>query len=203
MIDSVLKKVENARVFEDADKHGTFIQRVRWVVNTLFEAVGAAITGTLGAVLWLMLKSHELFQYFFIALILLALRYFFLWSVTEFASVITTLAKIIDAVLSFLQTGINDAITGFESVIGFINHDIIHALNKIPDVNIHDINIPMSLWTGTPGISPTVVHTWCTSLAPTCGRFDSADKIILYLFRRLGHTSICSFVRFMYPIEKT
>ena len=58
-------------------------------------------------------------------------------------------------------------------------------------------------WKNVPLISPDQVRTWLNGLPPTCENFDGAGKIMLWLFRLVGHSSMCPVVRYYYPLEDT
>lgn len=201
-VDAFIHDVSNAKVFGDANKWGTFFQRVEWVVNTVFEAVGAAIGGVAAAVLWLALKSYEIITYLLIGFILILLGALVIDVVTALAPAATTVSEIIDAILKFLKTGVNAAISGLLYFVNFINHDIIDNINKIPGVHIHEISLPLKKWSGFNLIDVSAVHAWCVSLAPTCMKFNGAFKILLYLIRVGGHDQVCDLVRYMYPLEE-
>ena len=79
---AAMKEVSSAQLFGGAKKWGTFTERVKWVINTLFEAVGATFVGIAEGILWLGLKSYEIVQFLLVGLILLALRAFIIWLIT-------------------------------------------------------------------------------------------------------------------------
>jgi hypothetical protein len=200
---AAMKEVSSAQLFGGAKKWGTFTERVKWVINTLFEAVGATFVGIAEGILWLGLKSYEIVQFLLVGLILLALRAFIIWIITELSGAAADVASIIDALLDFMRKGVNTIFDGVNLFMSFVNHDVIKALNKIPFVHIKQIHWSGLRWKGIPGVDATAVKLWCTSLGPTCNKFDSAPKILWYLIRFTSHSQVCPLVRYLYPLEKT
>jgi hypothetical protein len=124
-------RVLERKLLDNADKWGSFMQRVRWVVNTLTRGIARLFTGLFKTGVMIAFLAEFFIMFVFYGIVLYVIRSFILFIVVEIAGVAGILASIIDAVLKFFDEGFNalyDTVNGF---MAFVNHDLIGTVNKV------------------------------------------------------------------------
>ena len=200
-IQSVREKLNNFIVEQNlkgSDKWGSLQQRVRWVLTQITEAVAYLVLGLVESVVTIVLKSYTVYPLLFYGIILVVAR----WLILQLMALLIVIAvipvDIINAVLGFLDVGINFAIYAIDVVLVYVN--LIIDVIKYLDPHLHVKDIQLIKWVHLDFISITEFKYVLQTTITTCKRFDSFNSIALFLMRMGLHKYTCAATRYMYPV---
>lgn len=204
-VEHVYDTVKTRGLLKGANKWGTFIERVKWIINTTFQGVALIVLGIVKSFIWICLKSYGFMIFLYYGGRLWVARYLALWLSGKLAFASGFLATIIDAVIKFLSIEVNGAIIAINGLISFINKDIIGLINSIAKFlrkhTVSTIHFQLGLWKHVPNVSSSQVKTFLTTLPRTCEQFDNGWDILRYLVRLTSHSVFCDVTRYFYPLE--
>lgn len=201
----VYDDVKSRGLLKGANKWGTFMERVKWIINTTFSAVALLTLGIVRSLLWIVMKSYAFIIFLNYGGRLWVARFVVLWLSVKMAAAAGILSVLIDAFIDFLATDVNALIIAFNILISFINKEVIGLINSIAKFlhkhTLNTIHFRIGLWKHIPSVSSDQVRTFLTVLPRTCEGFDNGWDILLYLIRITSHSSACKIVRVFYPLE--
>lgn len=194
-------------LFSDADKNGTFEQRVKWIINTAFKSALYVVEGVVATMARLVGNIDLIVTYFMVGIVLYVIRVLLLALCPPLASISGVLADIIDAIITFLNVGFNALYDGVNIIMSFINKDVIGLINDIAKIvgqrGVGQVNFNGLRWRNINGVSPQQVRDFLNAVPPTCSDLGSMVKIMGFLIEMVSAASVCPVVRYMYPLEQT
>ena len=133
-IDIMHDRIKNGNLYDHADKWGTFVQRGRWIVNTLLAGISLTLLGIVKSILQIFFRSYVLIIFLFYGIILWVLRTIVLWLALEVAKVSVLLAGYLDIQLTFMNIGFNALFDTVDLFMAFVNKDIIGLINDVAKI---------------------------------------------------------------------
>ena len=200
-IEGVREKLNNFIVEQNlkgSKKWGSLQQRVRWVLTQITEAVVYLGIGIVEAIVTIILKSYTVFPLLFYGIILVVARWLILQLMALLIIIAVIPVDIINAILEFLDIGINIAIYAIDVVLVYVN--MIIDVIKYLDPHLHVKDVQLIKWVHLDFLSITEFKYVLQTTITTCKRFDSFNSIALFLMRMGLHEYTCAATRYMYPV---
>jgi hypothetical protein len=191
-------------VHSHMDKWGTTSQRIEWIMYM-------CITGTLDFVFGIVLFGIELFIWawaegplLLFGITLVVVRDLFLALCPIMLRQYKFFTVILNAILGFMEAGVDVAITALDAIFVVINVviNIINGISKLTGhKNVTNFQFKLLHWIPIDQLSYSQVKEVLSTLPPTCRRFDTSGKVLQW-YAKLGlHEYTCPLARYVYPLS--
>jgi hypothetical protein len=185
-----------------ANPWGTTQQRVAWFIQTLVGAILDLVFGMVLFLLDLFMWSWEIGVLLLCGLLLIAVRDLFLALCPVMLSNYKFATDIINAILVFMEIGVDVAITALDAVLGVVN-TLIQIANDISKLSGHGkltgFQFKLIHWIPIETVSYAEVKEALSTLPPTCVHFNTSGKVLLWFVQYGLSDYVCPVVRFVYP----
>lgn len=200
-INAKINQLEHAATSK-MDKWGTAKQREKWVVYEITTGsvlvCWGSITLACDFVLWAWAEGFLLL--FGVGLVLL--RNLFLALCPLLLRQYKFFTAIVNAVLVFMEVGVDVVITVVDYIMVIINV-VIKILNTISSITGHGklINFSFKLihWIKIDTLSYSQIKDALTALPPTCLSYNTSAKVMEYFIQFGLHDYTCPLIRYFYP----
>lgn len=185
-----------------AQKWGTTTQRIRWVIKTIIAAVFELVLGLVLFILDLFMWSWEIGLLLLVGITGIALRDLVLALCPIMLHQYKFATGIINAILGFMEAGVDVAITALDAIFVVVN-TLIRIANAISKLSGHgkltNFQFHLIHWIPITSLSYTQVKEALTTLPPTCANFDTSGKVLKWFFQLGLNAYTCPVVRFVFP----
>lgn len=190
------------QVRSGAKEWGTPYQRMRWVVQTLIDMTISLFFGLIKVAIDLFLWSWEIGTLLLVGLGLVELRLLIIILCPVMLQQYKFATFIINAILIFLEIGVNVLITAVDEAFIIVN-SIITILNDISQISGHkkvtNFRFHLIYWIPIQTLSYAQVKQALTSIPPTCKRYDTSNKVLQFFISEGLTQYTCPLVRFTWP----
>ncbi len=183
-------------------KSSRYIKSVSWVIEMIALGCSDVAIGIGLIIITTGLKVYAMWPLLFYGGVFIAARWLILLMCPLLLQLTVPIVIIINALLVGFVVVVDAAISALDIVMTGLN-DVIGVINDLDRVftghKLTDFSFPLVKWIKIPQITYSEFSNTIKALPPTCTKFDTMPKIMLFFMRYGLHDYTCPTVRFLWP----
>lgn len=183
-------------------KSSRYIKSVSWVIEMIALGCADIAIGVGLIIITTGLKVYAMWPLLFYGGVFIAARWLVLLLCPLLLELTVPIVIIINALLVGFVVVVDAAISALDIVMTGLN-DVIGIINDLDRVftghKLTSFSFPLVKWIKIPQITYSEFANTIKALPPTCTKFDSMPKIVVFFMRYGLHDYTCPVTRFLWP----